>query len=1158
MALIALGVLFGLALYTGATGIVGEWMAMASGVVFGLVRYLGPPALMAAGFQLLRSYNTRSRRRKKRKTDYTQVLAWGSLVTAVFCLLDLLGGRPHWGSSAEDLGRAGGWIGVAIGGTIDRYLGNVGEIVVTFTLIMVAAVLLTSISLGPAADTLAERFGLIWDRGRDRARERFQDRDWLKREADDRTGSFSEQRPAGLATMFDDDVAGTAQRDSVDEEADIYIDLRGTQPNTGAAPEPGDDDTVVVGDIDGEFSNAATVEEETTEVIGSAPAPFIDIPVPATVEDVSWAVPQPPDGTWHLPSLDILDRTEAQDVDRASVERTGRQLEHALAEHGVETRLIGVVVGPTVSRFELELGPGVKVARVTSLHKDIAYAMATPDVRILAPIPGKQAIGVEVPNVRRQIITVGDLLLSEEAAKSTHPLEVTLGRDITGRTIMANLARMPHLLVAGQTGSGKSSCINSMLTSILMRSTPDQVRMILVDPKRVELTQYERLPHLLTEVVTDPKKAANALAWAVREMERRYDLLSEVGVRDLDGYNKAVEEGRLDPIAGPDGNPMECQKLSYILVVLDELADLMMVAARDVEESICRIAQKARAVGIHLVIATQRPSTNVITGLIKANVPARLAFAVSSLTDSRVILDQPGAERLVGRGDGLLNDGTTSTPSRFQGAWVTEEEVSAIVAHWTGQAPDVAYDSRVLGDDGAGEAASFLPGGSTGDEGDDDLLLQAMELVVRSQLGSTSMLQRKLRVGFARAGRIMDLLEERGVVGPSVGSKAREVLMTAEDLDAGRWPKGVAAPSAGGAQGAAAAPSGPIMGGGHAVARPDAPTEPPVDAESLPSSDSPASSDSPPSSEPSNSGPGPGGVSPSDGVDTSRHPSSGEWPAQTSPNPYDSPALPTRKDKPGPTAKVAESSPQMTQPEVSQPKKRRRTLADVPNPEPVRIPDAADLRAKRSSGPVGLDTSIGPDPGLELEPESGAVGVLDRPIHAELEVDSPISEPEADVADVVDVDVVDVDLVEVDVVDEILEPADLDIDFTPNLEVSDETDAAPVGRPSLRIISNPEPEVAEPDDAPFDIDLDLDAQDATDSEDLADDSFEPFDGYDDDDVFDPDAEDVDDDVFNADDWADEFDEFDETADDDEFAEDDEFDGDFASAFAPPPGYEDAD
>ncbi|MEZ5340596.1 MAG: DNA translocase FtsK [Acidimicrobiales bacterium] len=483
--------------------------------------------------------------------------------------------------------------------------------------------------------------------------------------------------------------------------------------------------------------------------------------------------------------MDILVRSESHDVDRGRSSVVASS--SALAEHGVETRLVGVVVGPTVSRFELELGPGVKVARVTSLNKDIAYAMATPDVRILAPIPGKQAIGVEVPNVDRQIISVGDLLWSDEAKAAKHPLEVTLGRDITGKTVMANLAKMPHLLVAGQTGSGKSSCINSMLTSLLMRSTPDEVRLILVDPKRVELTQYAGLPHLLTEVVTDPKKAANALAWAVREMERRYDLLSEVGVRDLDGYNSAVDEGRFAPRPTADGQHVDYAKLSYIVIILDELADLMMVAARDVEESICRIAQKARAVGIHLVIATQRPSTNVITGLIKANVPARLAFAVSSLTDSRVVLDQQGAERLVGRGDGLLLDGSTSTPTRFQGAWVTEEEVSEIAAHWKGQAPAVAYDSRVLGEEQA-EGAAIIPGGTSGDEDDDDLMMQAMELIVRSQLGSTSMLQRKLRVGFARAGRLMDLLEERGVVGPSIGSKARDVLMTPEDLDNGRWP----------------------------------------------------------------------------------------------------------------------------------------------------------------------------------------------------------------------------------------------------------------------------------------------------------------------------------------------------------------------------------
>jgi DNA segregation ATPase FtsK/SpoIIIE, S-DNA-T family len=404
-------------------------------------------------------------------------------------------------------------------------------------------------------------------------------------------------------------------------------------------------------------------------------------------------------------------------------------------------------------------------------------------VRILAPIPGKQAIGVEVPNSRRQIVALGDILVSEEARKAKHPLEVAVGRDINGRSVMMNLASMPHLLIAGATGAGKSSCLNSLLTSILVRSTPDQVRMILVDPKRVEMGQYDRLPHLLTQVVTNPKKAANALAWAVKEMERRYDLLAEVGFRDITGYNSAVDKGDLAAETDAAGDVVrEYPRLPFILVVIDELADLMMVAARDVEESIARLAQMARAVGIHLVIATQRPSVNVITGLIKANVPARLAFAVSSVTDSRVILDQAGAERLIGKGDMLLLDGGSSVARRIQGAWVTEEEVRKIASVWKRQAPDVAFDDSVQGtesEDGRGGSS----GGGGGGDDDDDMLFQAMELVVRSQLGSTSMLQRKLRVGFARAGRLMDLLEQRGVVGPSEGSKARAVLMTVEELE---------------------------------------------------------------------------------------------------------------------------------------------------------------------------------------------------------------------------------------------------------------------------------------------------------------------------------------------------------------------------------------
>ncbi|MBV9042069.1 MAG: DNA translocase FtsK 4TM domain-containing protein [Acidimicrobiia bacterium] len=479
-------------------------------------------------------------------------------------------------------------------------------------------------------------------------------------------------------------------------------------------------------------------------------------------------------GNWKLPALTLLKRGKAQKVDERMVNDTGRALVTALATHGVETQLVGMTVGPTVTRYELELAPGVKVSRVTNLHKDIAYAMASADVRILAPIPGRSAIGVEVPNKQREVVWLGDILAAEEAQRERHPLAVALGRDIAGRPVMTNLAEMPHVLIAGATGAGKSSCINSLVTSLLVRSTPDQVRLILVDPKRVELGQYNGLPHLLTQVVVNPKRAANALSWAVHEMERRYDLLAEVGARDITGYNAAYDRGELKPEPGSD---VEFQRLPFIVVVVDELNDLMMVAARDVEESICRIAQMARAVGIHLVIATQRPSVDVITGVIKANIPSRMAFAVSSLADSRVILDQQGAERLIGQGDMLLALASSNVPRRIQGSWVSEDEVRKVVGHWRRQAQP-QYVEGVEGDDDRPGA-----GNRVDDDDDDDLLAQAMELVVRSQLGSTSMLQRKLRVGFARAGRLMDLLERRGVVGPSEGSKARAVLMTPEELD---------------------------------------------------------------------------------------------------------------------------------------------------------------------------------------------------------------------------------------------------------------------------------------------------------------------------------------------------------------------------------------
>ncbi len=516
-----------------------------------------------------------------------------------------------------------------------------------------------------------------------------------------------------------------------------------------------------------------TLEEEGAEAVGEVGERAPGDQEGTEAEPVQSSISPKLQGAWKLPPMSLLRPGRALTVDRKALAADGGVLERALAAHGVETRLVGMTVGPTVTRFELELGAGVKVARVTSLSKDIAYAMASPDVRILAPIPGRSAIGVEVPNRNRQLVALADILGSEEARRAKHPLEVAMGCDIAGRAVLSNLADMPHILIAGATGAGKSSCINSLLTSILMRATPEQVRLILVDPKRVELGAYNGLPHLLTQVVVNPKRAANALSWAVHEMERRYDLLAEIGVRDITGYNQVVADVA-GPARGRDQPPPEA--LPFICVVVDELNDLMMVAARDVEESICRIAQMARAVGIHLVIATQRPSVDVITGVIKANIPSRLAFSVSSLADSRVILDQPGAERLVGKGDMLLLTSSSSTPRRIQGPWVSEAEVRAVVAHWR-RLSEPRYVAGVEGED----APSGGGGGAAGD--DDELLAQAMDLVVRSGLGSTSMLQRKLRVGFARAGRLMDLLERRGVVGPSEGSKARAVLMTAEELD---------------------------------------------------------------------------------------------------------------------------------------------------------------------------------------------------------------------------------------------------------------------------------------------------------------------------------------------------------------------------------------
>ena len=757
---VVFGLVAALGIYVDKASALGRAIDDSTGWLLGVANFFVPIVAVLLGYLLMRGP------REEDESNETVGTVVGAALAFVVIegIAHLAGGEPDPRAGAAALGDAGGVVGWAVGHPLKTVASIYGAGIILAAVGLVGALLFTGMPMatlldhvghvvGPLRDSTSRFFRSLFriDDADARTR-RSGDEDYL--EDDDALDGDEELVADGLADLDEDDES------LEDDEADEYEEY----------VSPDDDEAV---DEDEEADEDDDAEEEP------APAP----------KKRTKSAPV----AWKLPPLSLLKRSSGREIDKAAVRERGRLLERALAEHGVQTRLVGMVVGPTVTRYELELGPGVKVARVTSLHRDIAYAMASPDVRILAPIPGRQAIGVEVPNEQREIVAVGDILASPEAKAAVHPLEVAVGRDINGKPILVNLASMPHILIAGATGAGKSSCINSLITSVLMRSTPDQVRMILIDPKMVEMGQYERVPHLLTAVVIDPKKAANALSWACREMDRRYELLKKVGFRDITGYNAAFDRGELQPGLGEvdaDGEPFQYQRLSFILVVVDELADLMMVAAKDVEDSIVRIAQKARAVGIHLVIATQRPSVNVITGLIKANVPARLAFAVSSQTDSRVILDQPGAERLVGKGDMLLLTPASSSPNRIQGSWVSEEEVRAVVAAWRRQMPiDLTQPEEVVLAPMAGpgeqltiDLADDVTASLAGSDDDDELLKAAMELVVTSQLGSTSMLQRKLRVGFARAGRLMDLLEQRGVVGPSEGSKARQVLMTPEEL----------------------------------------------------------------------------------------------------------------------------------------------------------------------------------------------------------------------------------------------------------------------------------------------------------------------------------------------------------------------------------------
>jgi S-DNA-T family DNA segregation ATPase FtsK/SpoIIIE len=810
LAFLLLAVLAGLGIYAGVIGPAGHALRTGTADLFGLARYGLPPGFAVLGGYLI----LRHARSEPGRVAVGLALA----LMAAAGLLCVLTGKDTLRQPLAAMGRAGGLLGAAEGVPLQAGLASWGAGLVFGAAGFVACLIITATPVRAVAARLrslstAAAHGARWSWYvcKDLAR------------GGQRLASAARHpsvRGPGLARR-----AVAPSRDVIDLAAPAAgsagLSVTSRQPDW-AAPvgqrDAQDDDPSVDGSGEEGVRRDALLEgvaaggRAAPTALGQPGPPPISItglagrgtPGPGKAQQlaIDLGLPREVSPAWRLPPMALLRRSKHTEVDRRQIEVLGQTLESALATHGVETRLVAATVGPSVTRYELELGPGVKVQKVTALQRDIAYALAAADVRILAPIPGKSAIGVEVPNRQRQTVTLGDILGSPEAAAARHSLEVAAGRDIAGRPVLVNLAEMPHLLIAGATGSGKSSCINSMLTSLLMRATPDQVRLILVDPKRVELGHYAGLPHLLTAVVTNPKKAANALHWAVQEMERRYDLLAEVGMRDITGYNAAWDRGELsgEPEGGvpgpsegpsdiPDGGPGAGQgalhgepagaarysRLPFIVVVVDELNDLMMVAARDVEESICRIAQMARAVGIHLVLATQRPSVDVITGLIKANIPSRLAFAVSSLADSRVVLDQPGAERLIGKGDMLLLTASSSQARRIQGPWADEEDIRKIVGHWRRQ----AGPSYVEGVDGPDATA-----GALGEDADDDELLDsAMQLVVRSQLGSTSMLQRKLRVGFARAGRLMDLLEQRGVVGQSEGSKARTVLMTIEELE---------------------------------------------------------------------------------------------------------------------------------------------------------------------------------------------------------------------------------------------------------------------------------------------------------------------------------------------------------------------------------------
>ncbi|MFC4856294.1 FtsK/SpoIIIE family DNA translocase [Actinophytocola glycyrrhizae] len=734
--LLAVGVIAGAGIWWRAAGPVGHYLEVGARSVVGAAAMALPLTLLVVGITLMRSDPQPEKRPR---------LVIGSLlfVLAILGVLHIFADQP-----ADNLGRmyAGGALGYTSGGLLAK------GVTAWVALPLLALVL----GFGVLVFT-GTRFRDIPNRLRE-----------LGMDPEDREGYEDD----GL------DLPGQEEEQAAEPEP---VRLRRPSRRRQAAMSEGDAEPLAETGV----GEAIPPPPEPSPASPAVATPPRKRKKPAEVAEIPQAkdsggqgqlalTPRVVDGDYTLPDPNILEAGDAPKTRSRANDAMIEAITGVLDQFSIDAQVTGFTRGPTVTRYEIELGPAVKVEKITALTKNIAYAVATDNVRLLAPIPGKSAVGIEVPNSDREMVLLGDVLRSATAVKDTHPMVIGLGKDIEGHMVTANLAKMPHLLCAGSTGSGKSSFVNSMLVSLLARATPDEVRMILIDPKMVELTPYEGIPHLITPIITQPKKAAAALTWLVEEMEQRYQDMQANRVRHVDDFNKKVRSGE---ITAPPGSEREYRPYPYILAIVDELADLMMTAPRDVEDAIVRITQKARAAGIHLVLATQRPSVDVVTGLIKTNVPSRLAFATSSLTDSRVILDQPGAEKLIGMGDGLYLPMGASKPIRIQGAFITDEEINAIVSFVKEQAQPEYTD---------GVTAAKAADKKDIDEeiGDDlDVLLQAAELIVTSQFGSTSMLQRKLRVGFAKAGRLMDLLESRGVVGPSEGSKARDVLVKPDELD---------------------------------------------------------------------------------------------------------------------------------------------------------------------------------------------------------------------------------------------------------------------------------------------------------------------------------------------------------------------------------------